>query len=676
MKKLLSIILSISLIAASAPDIGVALAPPGVATITPGANRNTEYISNSQDIFVARCAQMLKQSRALTVEMKFLELLSNDNLIPAKVAEKIKRLILAIIYFDQSGEYITGDNDNIPLEEDEIQDFLSIPKHEWQSRVEQLLDNTAGNTSVTFRRARINLTVMYNLIMTKDIKNAAEKAFIASVLTGDNQSAPNTNDRRTEAVSARKRELGINSSKIFIAYIYQSSKRNYIIKLIKAVIAQSNGIPRIDNNDTTETITQEEVREFMHGDMRIKMQSLKQYIAAYTGVLKNEYIAAFQRLKVYTEDYIGNLAKRKHAADQQAARTVGASYLAPPGASSLDLTIKNISSEVLAAEKVIQLTKIIGDICAKRGYVHLAQQPHAVMIVAGDRLGLTSAVSNIIDNAYVSAVKDHAGEMHVNVEISPEIIDGKEFVRIDIEDNGQGIPARLLTIDPATNRPHIFNLNVSEREGGTGLGTTEAWYAITGAGGSIEVDSLDQDGFETMRMGDFGYGYELAALLGKNEKSRLQTKIAFERIEEANRQLDRVFSKIMAGNITRDTCNELVNKYMSEVIPVRNEMLETLRDDTDAGALRSALNDHFNKAFVSVGIMLFRKNMFNNRKNYREAVVAIKHVMNEYKKLMINFQRLAEGRRITPGTTFTIRLPITTTPELVERSVRLPDGSL
>ena len=76
----------------------------------------------------------------------------------------------------------------------------------------------------------------------------------------------------------------------------------------------------------------------------------------------------------------------------------------------------------------------------------------------------------------------------------PEEIKEKGFIRIDVTDNGEGVPKELLEMDPVTDRPRFFNINISQRDGGTGLGTTEAWYAIKDAGGTISVQSEPGEG--------------------------------------------------------------------------------------------------------------------------------------------------------------------------------------
>jgi len=117
----------------------------------------------------------------------------------------------------------------------------------------------------------------------------------------------------------------------------------------------------------------------------------------------------------------------------------------------------------------------------------------------GNRLSFIGALSNVIKNAQHFANKRaEKSKMPANVGI--RVSQENSFVRMDITDNGEGIEPELLEIDPVTGRPKLFNINVSRREKGTGLGTTEAWYVIRDAGGTIEVDSLTEDEYQKFKL--------------------------------------------------------------------------------------------------------------------------------------------------------------------------------
>src|SRR5262245_41217834 len=106
---------------------------------------------------------------------------------------------------------------------------------------------------------------------------------------------------------------------------------------------------------------------------------------------------------------------------------------------------------------------------------------------------LISALSNILDNAEAFAAKQEAETGRTAV-VRVRVREEKGAVKVEITDNGGGIDPKALAVNLFTGRPRLFDLNVSRREGGTGLGLTEAWYAVRDAGGEIEVRSEKGEG--------------------------------------------------------------------------------------------------------------------------------------------------------------------------------------
>ncbi len=109
--------------------------------------------------------------------------------------------------------------------------------------------------------------------------------------------------------------------------------------------------------------------------------------------------------------------------------------------------------------------------------------PEAVVMC--DRRALKSALNNVFRNAEYFARAAKGDDAEVLVSLSTE----GDKVKIEIKDNGDGIPAEMLEADPVTGRPRLFTLNASLREGGSGVGLAETWFAIRAFGGSIEVKS-------------------------------------------------------------------------------------------------------------------------------------------------------------------------------------------
>lgn len=141
------------------------------------------------------------------------------------------------------------------------------------------------------------------------------------------------------------------------------------------------------------------------------------------------------------------------------------------------------SNESQRLDKIIHET--LSEEIVNRSFLRVEPFQLPSLVVKGDRLSLISALANILKNAMFFAKEKQGDKAEVVLRVSKE----NNFARIDVIDNGHGIQQDLLEIDPVMQRPKLFNLNVSQREGGTGIGTTEAWYAIKDAGGTIDVVS-------------------------------------------------------------------------------------------------------------------------------------------------------------------------------------------
>lgn len=106
--------------------------------------------------------------------------------------------------------------------------------------------------------------------------------------------------------------------------------------------------------------------------------------------------------------------------------------------------------------------------------------------VTGNGISLKSAISNIVANGVFAASESKKEDARVKVSVSEQ--DG--FAEIRIVDNGPGLSEEYLARTGLRGRQHVFDINNSTKgKNGTGLGTTEAWYAVTDAGGTIEAQS-------------------------------------------------------------------------------------------------------------------------------------------------------------------------------------------
>ena len=158
---------------------------------------------------------------------------------------------------------------------------------------------------------------------------------------------------------------------------------------------------------------------------------------------------------------------------------------------SFDEAIEKMESRIeianakTASHSPQNIGDIIEDIRQNAKNIIVVNNLRGLAGVNANRLTLTSALLNIIYNGMEVAREKNGSDAKVTVTLAEE----NGFIKIDVTDNGNGIPVKLLKTDPLTGRLLLFELNVSQSKNGTGLGTTEAWYAVTDMGGTIEVKS-------------------------------------------------------------------------------------------------------------------------------------------------------------------------------------------
>lgn len=168
----------------------------------------------------------------------------------------------------------------------------------------------------------------------------------------------------------------------------------------------------------------------------------------------------------------------------------------------LDQAIGKLESRLEIAKgttslAAVNLHELLSAICEKinkkeKGIkITMHREGSAKILVNGNLLSLRTAIENIVKNA-ASFAKKKESETKIPAEVKINLKREGELACVEIMDNGPGIPtdSKLLEPDSVTKRLKIFNLNVSERDGGTGLGTTEAWYVVNDYGGNIGLDSV------------------------------------------------------------------------------------------------------------------------------------------------------------------------------------------
>lgn len=256
----------------------------------------------------------------------------------------------------------------------------------------------------------------------------------------------------------------------------------------------------------------------------------------------------------------------------------------------------------------------------------------------GDALSVQSAISNIVDNAvhFAGLTTDKEGLVKIVA------YRGGGDLKIDIIDNGTGVPREFLQIDPITGKRRLFDLDVTLREGGTGLGLAEAWYAINDHGGSIEADSLVESEYKRMEIDQCVEGMYLADAMENDPDLRKTVKKAYDKLEPRLKGFNDWLNGVKLEDET--AIRQVLEKYSEEI---KGPTTRFLNDAVKTGPLRRFLYDRFvSKGFIRIYSL----------EDLAKTSDLVKDMI-QYNKMMEIFKRLAEGKRILPGTTFTITLP-------------------
>ncbi|GAB3653919.1 HAMP domain-containing sensor histidine kinase [Echinicola sediminis] len=112
----------------------------------------------------------------------------------------------------------------------------------------------------------------------------------------------------------------------------------------------------------------------------------------------------------------------------------------------------------------------------EKGHVLFTNQAKKKLPIMGDDKLFGRVISNLIINGIQSV--EEGGEAHVEVILSTD----EEWVRLEVKDNGRGIPDEL--------RDKIFIPNFSTKSEGSGLGLAIAKRGVETAGGNIWFESV------------------------------------------------------------------------------------------------------------------------------------------------------------------------------------------
>ncbi len=114
---------------------------------------------------------------------------------------------------------------------------------------------------------------------------------------------------------------------------------------------------------------------------------------------------------------------------------------------------------------------------AERRQARLEADLAAVCPVFCDLHRLTQAIKNLVDNA----VQHSPAGGRVVVRTLPLQVEGEDWVRLTVRDQGPGFPAADL--------PRVLEPFFSRRKGGTGLGLSIVSRVVEGHGGSLRLDN-------------------------------------------------------------------------------------------------------------------------------------------------------------------------------------------
>ncbi len=138
---------------------------------------------------------------------------------------------------------------------------------------------------------------------------------------------------------------------------------------------------------------------------------------------------------------------------------------------SLSLENDTIDLNALLHEVIDQATS------REDGRVEITYHPSDRALVVGNEL-LRDLFSNLIGNA----IKHSLQQVHIDVTINPYVLQGQDYLRIDVADDGPGIP------DAVKSRLFRKGERGGTKASGKGLGLFLALNIVQGAGGRIWVE--------------------------------------------------------------------------------------------------------------------------------------------------------------------------------------------
>jgi two-component system nitrogen regulation sensor histidine kinase GlnL len=153
----------------------------------------------------------------------------------------------------------------------------------------------------------------------------------------------------------------------------------------------------------------------------------------------------------------------------------------PPKLNLESLNIHRLIDDVLLLEKSLVSE---GDMLVRKNF------DPSLPPIWGDRSQLTQVFLNLIKNALQAMNGESRLTLSTRIETNFHMREGErdrgKYIRVNIEDNGQGIKEEVL--------PHIFSPFFTTKSDGTGLGLAICHRIINDHGGLIRVESQEGQG--------------------------------------------------------------------------------------------------------------------------------------------------------------------------------------
>jgi len=135
----------------------------------------------------------------------------------------------------------------------------------------------------------------------------------------------------------------------------------------------------------------------------------------------------------------------------------------------------------------VDVIKVVNEVCSifssdKSLDIELHFHAEKALIMSDKKL-MGRIISNMLINSKQSR---NSGQEQVKVEITTDYLEKNGLLRLSFKDNGRGIPAEI--------KDRIFMPKFSTKDEGSGIGLAVAKHGVEHGGGSIWVESSENEG--------------------------------------------------------------------------------------------------------------------------------------------------------------------------------------